>query len=100
MVKMKLSDLPEELTPEEQAELNAASEKPLLFDEDSPEMTAVMLKQFKRVRREENNKQTVSLRLSPATLKKAKTYGKGYTAFLSRLLDEAINDDAIVRRCL
>lgn len=100
MVKMNLNDLPEELTPEELAELNAASEKPLLFDEESPEMTALMLKQFKRVRRAENNKQTVSLRLSPATLKKAKTYGKGYTAFLSRLLDEAINDEAIVRRCL
>ena len=100
MVKMSLNDLPEELSPEELAELKAASEKPLLFDEESPEMTALMLKQFKHVRRAENNKQTVSLRLSPATLKKARTYGKGYTAFLSRLLDEAINDDAIVRRCL
>lgn len=100
MVKMNLNDLPEELTAEELAELNAASEKPLLFDEESPEMTALMLKQFKRVRKAENNKQTVSLRLSPATLRKARTYGKGYTAFLSRLLDEAINDEAIVRRCL
>ena len=45
-------------------------------------------------------KQTVSLRLSPSTLDMAKRYGQGYTTFLSRLLDEAIKDESLVRRCL
>lgn len=49
---------------------------------------------------EERNKQTVSLRLSPKTLKIAKSYGKGYTSFLSRLLDEAIQDEELVRKCI
>ena len=100
MAKVKAKNLSKELSSKELKELDAASALPPVFDDDSPEMTAEMLLQFKRVRREERNKQTVSLRLSPSTLKKARLYGKGYTSFLSRLLDEAIKDDALVRKCL
>ena len=32
--------------------------------------------------------------------KKAKQYGKGYTGFLSRLLDEAIKNEEMVRKCI
>lgn len=42
----------------------------------------------------------VIVRISPATLKKAKEYGKGYTGLLSRLLDIAINDEEMVRKCI
>ena len=71
-----------------------------VFDADSPELTADMLQQFKRMSQEDRNKQTVSLRLSPRTLKIAKSYGKGYTSFLSRLLDEAIQNEELVRKCI
>ena len=64
------------------------------------DQAAEMLAQFKKVRQEERTKKTVSLRLSSATLKKAKEYGKGYTSFLSRLLDLAIQDESMVRKCL
>ena len=100
MVKMKLSDLPLELTAEEQAELEAAEKLPPVFDEDSPAMTAEQLLQFKRMNRDNRKKPTVSLRISPTTLNKAKQYGKGYTALLSRLLDIAINDEDMVRKCI
>ncbi|MBR1559257.1 MAG: BrnA antitoxin family protein [Clostridia bacterium] len=100
MAKMRLSDLPEELTPEELAELEAAEKLTPVYDEDCPEMTVEQLLQFKRVPRSERNKQTVSIRLSPSTLKKARMYGKGYTSFLGRLLDEAINDEELVRKCI
>ena len=100
MVKMKLSDLPLELTAEEQAELEAAEKLPPVFDEDSPAMTAEQLLQFKRMNRDNRTKPTVSLRISPTTLNKAKQYGKGYTALLSRLLDIAINDEDMVRKCI
>ena len=63
-------------------------------------MTAEQLLQFKRINRENRTKQTISLRISPDTLKKAKQYGKGYTSLLSRLLDIAINDEELVRRCI
>ena len=100
MVKMTLSDLKNAPTEEELRELDEAEKMSPFFDEDSPEMTAEQLIQFKRMHREDRTKQTVSLRLSQSTLKKAKAYGKGYTSFLSRLLDEAINDEELVRKCV
>lgn len=100
MVKMTLNELNQELTPEEIRELEAAEAKTPVFDEDSPAMTMEQLMQFKRMNRENRTKQTISLRVSPATLKKAKQYGKGYTSLLSRLLDIAINDEELVRKCI
>ncbi|MBQ1317855.1 MAG: BrnA antitoxin family protein [Lachnospiraceae bacterium] len=99
ITRIHAKDISPELTPEERAEVEAAAAMPSMFDEDCPEMTPEMLQQFKRLRREGRNKQTVSLRLSPDTLQFAKRYGKGYTSFLSRLLDEAIKDENLVRKC-
>ncbi len=100
MVKMTMNDLTRELTAEEQLELEAAEQRDPVFDVDSPLMSDEQLLQFKRVNRENRTKPTVSLRISPATLKKAKQYGKGYTGFLSRLIDAAIDDEELVRRCI
>ena len=100
MVKMTLNDLTRELTAEEQLELEAAEQRDPVFDVDSPLMSDEQLLQFKRVNRENRTKPAVSLRISPATLKKAKQYGKGYTGFLSRLIDAAIDDEELVRRCI
>ena len=100
MVKMSIKDLDRTLSGEEMQDLAAAEQMQPVFDADSPEMTADMLLQFKRMNQAERNKQTVSLRLSPKTLKIAKSYGKGYTSFLSRLLDEAIQDEELVRKCI
>ena len=95
-----MNEITAELTPEEIRELGATEKMPPVFDEDSPQMTAEQLLQFKRMNHENRIKQTVSLRLSPDTLKKAKQYGKGYTSFLSRLLDAAIDDEELVRKCI
>ena len=100
MVKMKLSDLNSELTEEELRELNEAEKKEPVFDDDSPLMMKEQLMQFKRINHENRTKPTISLRISPATLKKAKQYGKGYTGLLSRLLDAAIDDEELVRKCI
>ena len=100
MVKMTSEELSPELTEEEVHELQAAELKPRVYDEDSPEMTMEQLQEFKRMNRENRTKPTVSLRVSPATLKKARQYGKGYTGFLSRLLDAAINNEELVKKCI
>ena len=100
MARITMNELTAELTPEEIRELEAAEKMSPVFDEDSPEMTAEQLLQFKRMNHENRTKQTISLRLSPDTLKKAKQYGKGYTSFLSRLLDAAIDDEELVRKCI
>lgn len=95
-----MKDISPELTEEEIRELEQAEQKPVVFDEDCPEMTVAQLLEFKPFHQKRTPKQTVSLRLSPSTLDLAKRYGSGYTTFLSRLLDEAIKDEALVRRCL
>ena len=100
MVKTTLNELDAGLTAEELREIEAAEKKEPVFDGDSPLMMKEQLMQFKRFNRENRTKPTVSLRISPATLKKAKQYGKGYTGLLSRLLDAAIEDDDLVRRCI
>jgi len=100
MVKMSMNDLNTELSEEELRELEAAEKKEPVFDDDSPLLMKEQLMQFKRINRENRTKPTISLRISPATLKKAKAYGKGYTGLLSRLLDIAINDEEMVRKCI
>ena len=100
MVKMTFKELSPELTEEEVRELEAAELRSPIYDEESPEMTMEQLQEFKRMNHENRTKPTISLRLSPVTLKKARQYGKGYTGFLSRLLDAAINDEELVKKCM
>jgi uncharacterized protein (DUF4415 family) len=100
MAKMTLNELSNEITEQEAIELEAAEKMAPLFDEDSPAMTMDQLMQFKRINHQNRTKPTVSLRISPNTLNKAKRLGKGYTGFLSRLLDLAIDDPDLVRKCI
>lgn len=85
-------------------EIEKASLRPIVFDEDSPEFTyeemLKLVKETKKRRREDTTKQVVTLRLSTPTVNKAKAVGKGYTSFLSRLIENAINDKDIVSRSL
>ena len=84
-------------------EIEAASTRPVVSDEDAPELTMEQyaeMAELARRRRAEKVKPVVSLRISQDTLEKAKATGKGYTGFLSRLLDNAINDPQMVAKSL
>ena len=100
MVEMRYDELMKELSAEEVRELEEGSKKKIVFDEDSPEMTEEMLREFKRVKQKARNKQTASIRLSEKAQKFSKIYGKGYTSFLSRLIDAALEDTELVKKCL
>lgn len=72
-------------------------------DEECPELTPEQLSRMQKLsktRREERRKQTVTLRLSPQALSKAKTLGKGYTSVLSRILENALKDNETIKRFL
>ena len=91
------------ITPEEIEMLTRANSLPIVFDEDSPELTEEDLKRFRRVseqNRQDRNKQSVTLRLSPQALRKAKSLGKGYTSVLSRILEGALSDNDVIRQYL
>ena len=77
-------------TKEQIEEIQAASKMPDVFDEDCPEFTEEQLERFRRVK-DDQRRDTVTLRLRPATLRKAKSLGKGYTTILAGILEDALN---------
>ncbi len=84
-------------------EIEAAMTKPVAADEDAPELTMEQYAEMAAIARNRRNNQVkpvVSLRVSISTLEKAKATGKGYTGFLSRLLDNAINDPQMVAKSM
>lgn len=83
--------------------LRKTATEPIVFDEDMPAYTMEELEEMRLIaikKRAEQRKEVVSIRLSPSTLKKVKAVGKGYTGFLSRLIENAINDKDMVSRSL
>ncbi len=84
-------------------QIEKASTMPVVPDEDAPELTLEQyaeMAEIARKRRSKNVKPVIALRISQSTLEKAKATGKGYTGFLSRLLDNAINDPILVSKSM
>ena len=96
-------DVSAPLTEEQIAELEALKDRPVVPDEENPEMTdeefakMVSIRQFKL---EQQKKQIVSVRLSSRALNKAKAFGKGYTSLLSKILEKTLADDELLKRYL
>ena len=83
--------------------LEAMNERPAEPDEECPaysETELLQMMQLAAERRAERQKQTVTLRLSPAALRKARSLGKGYTSVLSRILESALNNPETIQRFL
>ncbi len=93
MAKITMNSLPAQLTPEELAELEAAEKMPITFDDDCPEMTDDMLKQFHKMDK-------VTIKISPGNMKIIKSFGPDYAKILSHLLDLALNDAELVKKCI
>ena len=88
---------------EQIAMLARAAEMEVPTDSEYPEFSEDELKQFKLIseqRKIDRQKQTVTLRLSPQTLSKAKSLGKGYTTVLSRILESALDNTELIKRYL
>ena len=90
-------------TDEQIREIETAMARPVVPDEDAPELTLEQYAEMAamaRNRRSRQVKPVIALRISVSTLEKAKATGKGYTGFLSRLLDNAINDPQLVAKSM
>ena len=96
-------DVSAPLTEEQIVELEALKDRPVVPDEENPELTdeefakMVSIRQFKL---EQQKKQIVSVRLSSRALNKAKAFGKGYTSLLSQILEKTLADDELLKRYL
>ena len=90
-------------TKEQKKRIREAMKRPIVYDDDSPELTEDQYKAFAIVaaeQRKARKKELVSIRLSHDTLEKAKMLGRGYTGVLSRLLTMALDNPDMVRKCL
>lgn len=93
MAKVMMNSLLPELTPEKIAELEAAEKMPIVFDDDCPEMTSEMLNKFHRMN-------TVTIGISPGNMKKVRALGADSSKILSNLLDLALNDAELLKKCM
>ena len=99
----KTIDITKKPTVEQLAMLSHAATMNLPADSEYPEFSDEELLQFKKIseqRKRNRQKQTVTLRLSPKALAKAKSLGKGYTSVLSRILESALDNTETVKRYL
>ena len=86
------------LSAEEKQALENAKKLPVVYDEDSPELTETMEKAFIRARRlKPYRSQPVTLYVKPETLEKAKAMGDDYLSILGGLLEQAVNDYPVSR---
>ena len=94
----KKIDVTAELTNEQLNMLKEAENTEYVFDEDNPILSKEELSQFRRVselikeERESNQKQNVTLRLSPRAVRKAKALRKGYTSVLANIIEKALDN--------
>ncbi|MCL2277722.1 MAG: hypothetical protein FWC21_07470 [Treponema sp.] len=90
MVKETLS-IGEKPTKKQITEIRAASNHPVKYTSDAPKLIAEELLEFKKVNAEGRKKVNCTLRLSKTTLDWWKSLCDGYTAAISRMLEEARN---------
>ena len=93
----------EPLTLDQIQQIEKADKLPITFDDDCPELTEAQLAEIAAMaakQRAERRKPLLTIRVSPDTLKKAKALGKGYTSIMGRLLDMAINNPEMLKKCL
>ncbi len=104
MIIRKEIDFNKPLTEKQKEMLEALKTRPVTPDEDCPELTDEQIAKFAAATRERRqqleNKQTITIRLSPQALVKAKSLGKGYTTVLSRIVEAALADNETIKRYL
>ena len=93
----------EPLTKEQIKQIEEADKKPIVFDEDCPELTDQQLKEIAAMaaqQRAERRRPLLTVRVNSETLEKAKSLGRGYTGIIGRLVDAAINNPDLLKKCL
>lgn len=98
MIIRKEIDVSQPLTPEQIKMLEEVEKRPIVFDEDCPELTDEQLR--KGYRASNRNKQSVTVSLSPQSMEKAKSLGTNSAAVLSQLLERLLNNDNLLKQCM
>ncbi len=85
------------LTNREKSLLSEAKKLPVVYNEDSPEMTDNMEKAFLAARKAKPYRgEPLTLYVSAATIEKAKGMGEDYISILGQLLDKAVSEYRVI----
>ena len=98
MVKETLS-IGEKPTEAQVAEIITAA-RPVNYTDEAPKLTVKELAEFKKVNAEARRKVNCTLRLSKSSLDWWKSLGDGYTAAMSRVLEEVQNYPDLMKRII
>ena len=82
------------------AEIHAAAARPVKYTDEVPKLTAEELSEFKKTNAEGRKKVNCTLRLYKTSLDWWKSLGDGYTAAMSRVLEEARNYPDLLKRII
>ena len=94
---------PFKFTEEDIAMLKALKDRPVVPDEENPELTDEELREMvedRGIRLALQRKQVVSIRLSNRALEKAKSFGKGYTSVLGQILERVLTDPTLLKQLM
>ena len=91
-------DFKEPLTPEQIKMLEELDKRPIVFDEDCPELTDEQLR--KAYRASDRKKQSVTVQLSAKSMEKVKSLGANSTSVLSQLLEKVLNNENLLKQCM
>jgi len=81
-------------------EIRAAAKKPIIYTDDAPRLSDKELAEFKKINAENRKKIPCTLRISKKSLEWWKSLGEGYTAAMSRMLEDAQNHPEILKEII
>jgi uncharacterized protein (DUF4415 family) len=81
-------------------EIRAAEKRPITYTDDAPRLSAKELAEFKKINAENRKKIPCTLRISKKSLEWWKSLGEGYTAVMSRMLEDAQNHHEILKKII
>ena len=102
-IKKYVLNTDQKLTKEQILMVREAAKRPVVPDDDNPELTDEQLASMNRIhelRRADRRRQNVTLRLTPQAIRKAKALGKGYSGILSRIVESVLDDPATLSKYL
>lgn len=88
----------QEPTKEQRQEIREAAKRAPVYDEDAPELSLEQMRRYRKAAIDKETKAVVTLELSKENMDKAHSFGEGYRAVLSRLLELAMNDSDLVKK--
>lgn len=102
IVRVKASEL-KKPSAADRKRLREVAKRPIVFDEDCPEMTEEDLKNVRKVHMNNmasRRKTVLSVRIARKSMDKLKSLGPGYSSIVANMIEYCLNNPDILEKCL